>query len=365
MFSWLTRRVLEPPAIGLDISDLSVKFVRVRHEGSRLAIDAFGEVAIPPGIVVDGEVKREADLTSVLKAELRDQRGRSLNERFCVAALPEEKSFVRVLELPKLAAQDLGLAVRWEVEGAVPLRFDEIYYDYELIASRRPPPAPPDHQDVLLTAFPRAVIASYERAISAAGLRLTALELESQAICRAVISDALLGDSLLLIDIGAVRSSFIIFAGSTLVFTKSIPLGGRDIEATIAKELGVSLEEARAIKVEHGFDAGYENGRLTSALSPLLVTLVTELGLELAFYRDHPRTKHAELPDISAVYLCGGDANLAGLAEYLAAAVRKDVRIADPLVKLPAAPGVVPPIPKNQALQYATAIGLALRAVGY
>lgn len=353
MFSSWTHRVLHPPAIGIDISDLSVKFLGLQRRRGRLAIRSFGEFAVPAGVITDGEIRDEAALARLLAEGLKRS---GVRDRWCVAALPEEKSFVRVLELPPLKTEDVERAVRWEVEGVIPLPFEDIYYDHEVI-----PDGQSGHTDVLITAFPRAIIHPYHRVLTAAGCTPLALELESQAISRAVVPAA--SSSLLIMDFGAVRTSVIVFAGGSLFFTKSIPIGGRDLESAIARGLNISAEQARAVKIETGI-SGEGGERMNEVLAPLLSKLTVELSQTLDFYREHPRRRHTELADISAILLSGGDANLSGLETYLATAIERPVELADPFTRVTLGAGVVPPMPQNQAQQYTTAIGLALRAIG-
>lgn len=360
MFAALTRRVLNPPAFGLDISDRTVKFVGLKRRGEALTIGFFGEITVPEGLIVDGEIKAEAELVPIFSAGLSDQRGRRVSQRYCVVSLPEEKSFVRLIELPQVQAKDIGPAVRWEVEGVIPMPFEQIYYDYEVA----PHPPHADHRDVLITAFPRSTIQAYHRLLSAAGFRPLALELESQAIVRAVVPQPVSAAPLVIVDVGAVRTSFIIFAGGSIIFTKSLALGGRDFESAIARGLGVSVEEARRIKVEAGLSRSIRDGRVAEILRPLLDKFVSELNDVNAFYRDHPRRKHPEFGDITAVALCGGDANLIGLEKYLSTALRQRALLADPFSRLSYPAGEIPPIPYNQSLKYTTALGLALRATG-
>ncbi len=362
MFKFLTHRVLEPPAFGLDISDLTVKVGCLERRGNTIRVNYFGEFPIPEGLIVGGEIQKEPELTALIRAWFRGPEARPVRIRTCIASLPEEKSFVRILELPNVKAEDVGHAVRWEVEGVVPLPAEEIFYDYELVAG--PAPAA-GHRDVLITAFPKKIIESYHRILTGAGLLPLALELESQAISRAIVTDALAARSLILVDMGAVRTSFIIFAGGSLVFTKSVGIGGRDFERAIAEGLGVPIAEARQIKIEAGITRTYRGGRVWRALEPLLARMVSELKDVLAFFRDHPRRLHAELADISAVYLCGGDANLIGLEKYLATAVKKPTVLAEPFARLALPSGAVPPIPRNDAMKYTTTIGLALRGIGF
>ena len=363
MFKTLVNRILSPPAFGLDISDLTVKFIHLTRSGTGIHLGAFGEIEIPAGMVIGGEIHDEAALARVLAAELPRAGPRRWfsRTRSCIASLPEEKSFVRVIELPNIRSEDVAAAVRWEVEGVIPLPAGELYYDSTLtprLASSA------DHRDVLITAFPRTIVQAYHRLLLGAGYMPLALELESQAISRAVIPNVWLGDPSIIVDMGATRTSFIIFAGGSLIFTKSVAVGGRDFEMAIQSSLGVTAGEARRIKIEVGLNKNYREGQVFRALTPHLETLSRELLDELAFYREHPAKRHAALGDIARVILCGGDANLFGLERYLATSIKKLTVLGDPFAKFSFLPGMVPPIPKSQALKYTTAIGLALRGAG-
>lgn len=361
MFSNLTRRVLIPQAVGLDISDLTIKFCRVVPTKHATAVEYFGEIEIPEGIVVGGEIVKEAELSEILRTKLITSRGRKIRERYCVASLPEEKSFVRVLEIPNVKLEDVEHAVRWEVEGAVPLPFEEIFYDYELTPRL---PSSADHRDVLITAFPRNIIHSYHRVLTEAGFTVLGLELESQAISRAIMSRERLSQAVIIVDIGTTRTSFIIFAGGSLIFTKSVTIGGHDFDGAIAAAFRIPVDQARAIKIEAGLNKNYHNGEAFLALAPLLTALTDELKQQLWFYRDHPAKRHKAMGDIEAIILCGGDANLIGLEKYIAITIKKPTVLGDPFTNLRLPPHTIPPIPKNLSLKYTTALGLALRAGG-
>ena len=362
MFAFLTRRVLQPPAFGLDISDLSVKFVRLLWQGDRLMPLYFGETAVPAGVVESGEVKKPSELVAILRDGLCTAGGRKITERYCVASLPEEKSFVRMIQLPAMKAEDVPRAIRWEVEGVVPLPFDQIYFDYEEVpAATR---AAPDRHDVFMTAFPRSLIESYQHVLREAGFVTPALELESQAISRAIVGGDLVGRPLIVVDLGATRTSFIIVAERSIVFTKSSAIGGKDFEAAIATALGVSLQEARQIKVDAGLNKNYENGRVFECLAPVVRAITAELEQQLVFYRDHPFPGGDTAPEIERIVLSGGDANLIGLEKFIAVTIKRPTTLGDPFVNLRFPPGTVPSIPRNISQKYTTAIGLALRAAG-
>ena len=105
MIPFLSKRIndlLHPPFFGLDISDLTIKFLKVARNDNSASkkIDYFGEIEIGTGIIEEGEIKKVGELGAILKNNLKDSRGKSVSEKFVVASLPEEKSFVRIIQLP-------------------------------------------------------------------------------------------------------------------------------------------------------------------------------------------------------------------------------------------------------------------------
>lgn len=361
ILSLKVKDIINPPFFGIDISDLTIKFLKVGGgaKTNSKKIDYFGEIKIEPGIVTEGEIKKEKELAEILKNSLKDSRGKKIPEKFVVASLPEEKSFVRIIRLPRLKKEEVDSAVRWELEGNIPLPIEQAYYDYEIISA--PGPAD-DHIDVLITVFPRIIVDSYAAVLKDAGFSPIALELESQAISRATINENLFDKSVIIIDIGMTRSSFIIFGAGSIVLTLSIALGGRNFNNAIAEKLGISPEDAEKLKKEHGLDKNYKNGVLIEALAPMISALIDQIKKQSWYYKEHSGHIHGAPDYISKIILVGGDANLVGLEKYISVAVKKPVVAADPFTNIY---GInyknVPPIPKNTSLKYTTCIGLALR----
>lgn len=351
--------IVSPPAFGLDISDYTVKFVKFsRNFTGELAMEAFGEITIPESIVVGGEIKKEEELAEILRNNLVTGEGKHFSERFVAATLPEEKGFVHVIQLPRMKPEEAGKAARWEIEGIVPLPPEELSFDYAIL-----PPTKDslDHIDLLVTAFPRTIVAGYIRVLELAGFSPVSLELESQAISRSLWSGE--KEALIFVDLGATRTSVMTVVGGSLIFTRSISVGGKDFERAISERLGVSKEEARKIKIEIGLDKDYKDGAVYEMLLPLVSVLADELKKHISFYREHSQHRHGMPEDIARVVLSGGDANLTNLANYLSMIVKKEVKIGSPLSRLFLGKHFAPPFSKNESLKYTTAIGAALRGI--
>ena len=353
------ERLFHLPLIGFDISERSIKYFKLKG-GGILSIDVFGEIEIPEGVIENGEIKKEHDLAKLIKEWSKFQPWR-VRAAYPVVSLPEEKSFLRVIQLPKIKIEEVEGAIRWELEANIPLPPDELIYDYEIID---PIEDHLDHVDVVVTAFPKTIIESYVRVFKEAGIQPYAFELESQAIIRSAIKELHSYDTKIIIDMGLNRTSFIIFSGGAIRFTETIPLGGRIFEENIAKTLKVTPEYALAIKKEKGLDKKAYDGELFASLVPAMGVYADELKRAISYYSDHAMHIHGAKAAIQQILLTGGDANLLGLDTYLAGKLKIPVERADPFISLhDRMTHTILPIPKNAALAFSTAIGLALRAI--
>lgn len=350
------NQFFKPKAFGLDISDHSLKCLQISLHNT-MEVGYFGEMEIPDNVITSGEIKNEGELIKIMRGWFAREK-RKIGSRFVIASLPEEKSFVRLIQVPKIKKEDIANAIRWEIEANIPLSIDEALYDYEVI---EPPYPAEDHLDVIITAFPKKIVESYVRVLEGAGLIPLALELESQAIIRSIIPELETHQAGIVVDIGRERTSFTIFSDG-IIFTTTIELGGIIFEENIAKALNVNLEKADAIKKAVGMDKAQHDGKVFQALVPALNAIADELRSTVEYYQTHTAHTHGGGNTISRVFLVGGDANLLGIDTYLSSALKIPVCIAWPFAAIrDRMRSVAPPLPHNESLAYATAIGLALR----
>lgn len=357
----LVNPLVRLPTMGLDISDRTIKYLRLLPAGGAIRFDNFGEIEVPEGIIVSGEIQKEAELVQVLNNWLAKD-GRKIRSSFMVVSLPEEKSYVRLLQLPKIKREGVRGAIRWEIEANIPVPIDELIYDYEIIEPLGA--GSEEHTDVLVTAFPKKIVESYVRVLKSARMRVAAMELESQAIVRAI--RRMPPDNLVraVADVGRNRISLTIISAGAIVFTTTIDLGGNTFDANISRALGVSLEEAIKIKVEIGLLKTAYEGKIWDALAPALLMLADRVRRAAEYYQGYIEYAHGSEIKIGEVLLTGGNANLDGLEMHLSSILKIPVRRANPFEAF--AGGMipsVPPMPKNQSLGYSTAIGLALRGL--
>lgn len=356
---------LRPEAFGLDISDLSLKVVKLKRGKGGLGLASFGDFFIEPGVVSNGEIKDENALVKSIKNALGKVKGEKLRIRHIIASLPEEKSFLQVIQMPRISKEDLKSAVVYEAENYIPLPIEKVYLDYQVI--------PPvyghlDHLDVLIAALPKETVDPYVSCFKKAGLIANALEIESQAISRALVKNELSLFPLLLIDMGATRTSLIVFSGHSLRFTSSISVSSNGFTEAISRYFKISADKAEKLKIKCGLNnKSSEEKRVFEALIPSLTDLSEQIKRYVDYYQTH-HAGHEHLPPgnqgIKRAFLCGGGANLRGLADFLSRELEFLVEVGNPWVNiLPEPLREVPELSYRESLRYTTALGLALRGI--
>ncbi len=356
---------LKPETFSLDISDLSLKIVKLKKEAKTLDLVSFGEMPIELGILKEGEIRKEKELTALIKKGLDKVRGEKLKTNYVIASLPEEKAFLEVIQMPKMSREDLKSAVIYEAENYIPLPIEDVYLDSQVIL---PISNHLDHQDVLIAALPKKTVDSYLNCLKGAGLQPLALEIESLAIARALIKDGVSNYPILLIDLGATRTSFIIFSGRALRFTFFIPVSAQKLTEAISQTMGVELAEAEKLKLEYGIEtkATKEGGQVFEALIPSLTDLTEQIKKYLDYYQTHSAHEHLpqKVKEVKQVLLCGGGANLKGLPEYFSEQLKIPVSLGNPWINiLPEAKKSISGMKFEDSLRFTTALGLALRGI--
>jgi len=372
MLEFLT---LKPDSFGLDITDTSLKIANLKRKGKFLKLTSYLKEEIKPGIIEEGEVKDEESLIKVIKESIKKVKGEKLRTNYVMASLPEEKAFLEVIQMPILGEKELEEAVYFEAENYIPLPINEAYLDFQTV---QPVADHLDHADILIAALPQKTVDPYVTALAKAGLQPKVLEIESLAICRAVIKNEISPHPLLLIDLGANRTGFMIFSGYSLRFTSVLPISARQFTQIISQTLKISFQEAEELKLKYGLEKRYkikiqdgtekeiEPGKIFEILLPGLDNLVSQIKKYLDYYHTHITHEHLPLDGrgIKKILLCGGGANLKGITEFLSIQLRIPVELANPWINILETPfEELPRLSFEKSLEYTTALGLALRGI--
>lgn len=337
---------LRMEASGLEISEHSIKYLTFVGESGNARIRRHGNTDLPEGIVVGGEIKDVGGLADALRGLLKDIR----NPRVHVS-LPEQKGYIFRMNVPRSPDLSIHEAVEFRIEEYVPLPAAEVVFDAEVIASEST-----QAEYVLnITAFPRATVEAYYEGLVGAGFMPLSFEIESQAAARAVLPQGTVG-ACMIVDFGETRTAIAVAQAGVVRFTTSLELAGGALTAAL-KSAGVA---SGAIEQSKN-DEGIASGKTQTLLMPTIAKLRDEIQRHFMYWHTHGEATGAAHLPIGQVFLCGGNANVRGLPEYLSTALRIPVARASVWQNAFPLQSHVPSIASNESLRYATVAGLALR----
>ena len=362
MFSLFSK---QKSAFGLDISETSVRMMQLEPASRGFFPTAYAEAPMPKGIIKEEKIDAPETLAKlIMRARSQPVYGRFRGEHV-VLSVPESKSFVRVITVPKMSEKEAREAVPFEAEQYIPVASDQVYLDFKILPETDLASAP-NKMKVIICATPRNLIDNYTQVVKLAKLKPVAVEVESEAVARCLVDKKNQNTPTLILDIGAFHTSLIIYDLKTLQFTSSLPIAGNSFTNQISQGLTISLEESEKIKRQIGILPQRDDGRVRATLSPLMNSLMEAVRNTINFYREHSEGAR----DIKQILLCGSGSKLRGLADYLneraasesAVAATKIVQLGDPWVNVLEKPITkIPPISKVDSISFTTVIGLALR----
>ena len=339
-----------PPYFGLDISELSVKVLQMAHKGKYDSVYAFASEKITAGLIENGEIK---NVDAVVDAIKRVRKKAGISTKNVICSLPESKAFLRIVTIPQMKNEEVAEAIKWEIEAAIPLSIDQVYYDWQVLDRR----LTKDKRqiDVIIVAVSKEFINSFIYILKKAGLTTYGFEIESVAQANSLLRDSEKGATTMIIDVGDRSTSFVVTVDNIPVFTSSIPLSAEIMTKAIEQTFGISYDEAEEIKKIYGIGSVLKNDHVFQATKSVVENFVIEAQKSIDFYSNSLTYSEG----IDRIIMCGGGARMKGIVPYLSRRLGYNIELGNPWVNVNFKG--VPPIDRDKSVQYATVIGLATK----
>lgn len=348
-----TPTYLNMDSCALDISDESIKYGQLVISSSGLRLSKFGKEKIPEGVITSGKIEDDKKLIDILK-EIKKREHLS----FVRVSLPEEQMYIVTLSLPQMKAEALREAILLQIEEHIPLKASEISFDYDLVFE--------DDKTIVIevVAVSIEVIEGYLSVFSRAGLTPLSFESEAQAIARAVIPNGEKSTTMI-VDFGYNRTGVSITYNGNVLFTTTLDIGGVNLTEMLAKNFSLSFEEAEKMKKSYGLSNTSKVNKIFPVIINGISVLRDELNKQYIYWKTHNEEKGFVNEEIERIILCGGNANLSGLADYLEASMKIKVEHANTWTNISNMENGIPDISFEESLSYVTVLGLALGSFIY
>ena len=318
--------------VGLDIGTSGVRAAELKLGKGAATLERFGQVALPPGAVRDGEV---VDTDAVASAIRQLWAQAKFTSKKVVVGVANQKVVVRQVDLQWLPANELRKALAFQVQDYIPMPVEQAILDFHALEEFTSETGARMLR-VLLVAASREMIGSAVTAVEKAGLVPQMVDLTSFAVLRALVSTDHTGlDSLqseALVDVGASITNIIVHQGGVPRFVRILLMGGSDITDAVAERLGVPMDQAESVKQDSGLAAvagAAQPHPASRAIEATGSAFVEEVRGSLDYYMSQPGANR-----IGRIVLSGGGSRLTGLTDRLSAATRLPVLSARPMAAL-------------------------------
>jgi len=339
---------------GLDISDRRIRFLDVVKGKNGLMVGRHGEMRIPEGIIVSGELKKPKEFQKFIKS-FQEKYGME----FVRVSLPEERAYMVKMETPDVSGDELRNSIMFQLEEYVPIPVAEAVFDYQVIKKTE---GRKGYVDVAVSVLSQRELKRYVDMFADTGIMPVSFEIEAQAIARAVLPKTS-KETFMIIDFGKTRMGVSVVSEGAVRFTSTVDVGSDMITEALEKHFSISTEEAYSMKNERKVSKSAGDKEFFQAILPTISIIRDEINKLYIYWHTHG-TEERGGGKIKKIVMCGGGANLIGLSDYLSASLKIKVELANPWCNVNSFKYYIPEIPFNEALGYASVIGLALGGVG-
>jgi type IV pilus assembly protein PilM len=319
-------------AIGLDIGTSGVRAAELSFGKGAATLERFGQVALRPGAVRDGEVVDPETVAAAIR-ELWSQA--KFSSKRVVVGVANQRVIVRQVDLPWLPLAELKKSLEFQVQDLIPMPVDQAILDVHPLEEFTA-----DNGGrmlrVLLVAAARETVTSLIDAVQRAGLQPVMVDLTPFALLRAMAQRdhlGLSGSAEALVEIGDSVTNIVVHQGGVPRFVRILLMGGSDLTEAVAERMGVPPDQAETVKQQMGMppQPGTPLGDHPAArvLETAGATFVDEVRGSLDYY-----LSAQQAVPITRVVVTGGGGRLAGLAQRLSTATRLPVEYGNALAAL-------------------------------
>ncbi len=342
--------------VAFDAGSFSLKMAVFSAEKNRLQLTDFdvSPLSVPAEASLD---ERHRIIARQMRASLSLKK---VKTNSVLVSISGQSVFTRFVKLPAVEEAKVSQIIRYEAQQQVPFPIEDVEWDHNIIGK-----TPSGEIDIVLVAVKNDVIASFTSECSKMGIDISAVDVAPLCVYNCLRhAEQEFAECTAVIDFGAKAANLIISEGDDL-WARTIPIGGDDITAAIAKELNLDDADAEKLKLTAwvpGTSAGEPEGateqqrRASNVVGSFISRMFAELSRSVGFYRSQ-----AGHSPIRRILLSGGSSRLNNFKDFLSDRFKVDVAWLSPLNRVAIGRGVDRGELNRHAELLAGVIGLGLR----
>ena len=343
--------------LGLDIGRQFVKMVTVNKTKDGYKVLDAGQRLVPePNRAFDPDKVDRYHWVMAVKELLRQQGMNPRRVKSVISGISGSSASVKQITTMEMPADELASAMTFEARKHIPMDGTDAGIDYQIFGSNE---REVDKIDVGLVACTKGVLSSHMDLLKECGLKPGIVDVDPIAITNAFtcIKDMPEDGSVVILDIGSISSTLIVWGQGQQYFTRDLPIGGHNFVKEISSAKDIPYTEAQDLLNSEGFStlldsSSSEGEKLSVTERSVYDNLVEDIRRSLRFY-----AKQTGQSFFLKIFLTGGAAETPGLTDLISSKLSIECAVFDPFDGLPGADELT----ITNSSQYTVALGLAVR----
>lgn len=236
-----------------------------------------------------------------------------ISGRDAAVVIPSARISVRMITMPAMKHEELLLNLPYEFKEFVGQEEQDYYYDYAVAETRYSEQGKPIELELLAAAVRKSVIRDYANMLKSAGLKLKIAAPEEMGyinLIRRYITEhpEAKEQAFFIVDLGHTATRIHVLLGDYYSFSRTIDIGGHDIEGVIATQFNVDTYVAHDYK-----ENNYQNCLELQAVQDIYDRIAIEIFRAVNFFQfSHPDII------VNHLYVCGGGKHMKKLMDTIA-----------------------------------------------
>ena len=306
----------------LDIGTTAVRVVQLSHNGNTWSLARYGYAPVSVQVATSDAPDDRRKLGDIIQTAVGQS---GIHTRDVVIGLPSTKTFISVVDVPKMSDAELKSTLKYQIEQYIPTAVDESKVDYAVLGQSFHDQT---KLEVLLASIPNNYNESRLELIESLGFNVIAAEPDSIAMTRSLLPDGV-ADARLLIDMGDVSSDIVITYADAPRLVRTIPFGMSSLVKAAANNLNVADTQAYQFIMKFGLSPDRLEGQVVKAVGSTLDNLVIELTKSVKFFE----TRYNSIP-VSSALLSGYGASIPALDAYISKGINLTAAPGNPWQKV-------------------------------
>lgn len=289
----------------LDIGTSAIRVVQLKGNGPNKALFKFGAAAIDVKTALSDAGQDQAKVAELVNGLVAEA---GITTRNVAVGLASNKTFVTVIDVPKMTPQEFGSTIKYQVEQYIPMSLEDAKVDWAILGDS---PLDDTKMEVLLASVNKKFSESRLDLLESIGLNVIAFEPDSLALARA-LTPAEDTNARLLLDMGEYNTDIVIMYGGAPRLVRSIPSGGQALLRSVIQTLNIDENQARQFVYKFGLDSTKLEGQIAKALAAGIESVASEVQKSLKFFS----TRYPTVA-IQSITASGAAGILPGFGQYI------------------------------------------------